>query len=225
MFNTGRCSTHTEPFKFDDKLNNLNKRNFEMVISRFDENINWSDNYKKFRTIYNKGKDDIEAPYVKMANKGHLADTILNHIIQNYDNLADVTFFTHGSFNYRGDQLIKESGTCHKFFKDFIQTDKNTLVYISRSDLPPSGHTFYEYPETMGEVYKYIFEKDYSPNFNWPCGVWLSVGKERIRKTPLQIYEKMLKFVLKNHNNEEPSQHIYRTRGIYIERFILNCFL
>ena len=36
-------------------------------------------------------------PYIKLENKGHLADTILRHIIKNYDNLADVTFFTHGS--------------------------------------------------------------------------------------------------------------------------------
>ena len=32
----------------------------------------------------------------------------------------------------------------------------------------------------------------------------------------------MLHFVLKKHNDQEPSQDIYRTRGIYIERFILN---
>lgn len=36
-------------FKFDEKLNNKNKNNFEIVISRYDEDISWSNNYKKFR--------------------------------------------------------------------------------------------------------------------------------------------------------------------------------
>ena len=26
-----------------------------MVIARYDEDISWSDNYKAFRTVYNKG--------------------------------------------------------------------------------------------------------------------------------------------------------------------------
>ena len=177
------------PFKFDEKLKNLNKENFELVIARYDEDISWSNNYKDFRTIYNKGNDDISMPYIKLENKGHLADTILRHIIENYDNLADVTFFTHGSFNYRNDQLIKEEGKCHKYFKDFIQTGQDTLVYIPRIDLPSPKQVFYEYTETVQDVYKYIFEKDYIPNFKWACGKWLSVSKDRIRKTPLDIYK------------------------------------
>ena len=220
-----RLTTNTEPFIFDEKLKLLNKKHFEIVISRFDEDINWSDNYKNFRTIYNKGLDNISHPYIKLENKGHLADTILRHIIINYNNLADVTFFTHGSFNYRNDQLIKEHGICHKYFKDFIKVDKDTLVYIKRRDLPKSDYKFYDYDECVGDVYKYIFNDAYNPNFEWDCGKWISVSKERIRKTPLETYKRMLQFILKKYNNEEPTQHIYRTRGIYIERFILKCFL
>ena len=101
-----RLTSNTPPFSFNKKLTNLSKSNFEIVISRYDEDISWSNNYKKFRTIYNKGDDNIEKPYIKLENKGHLADTILRHIIINYDNLADVPFFTHGSFNYRNDQIV-----------------------------------------------------------------------------------------------------------------------
>ena len=54
-----RCLSYTPPFKFDEKLKNLNKNNFELVIARYDEDISWSNNYKDFRTIYNKGNDDI----------------------------------------------------------------------------------------------------------------------------------------------------------------------
>jgi len=220
-----RCLSFTPPFKFDEKIKNLNKNNFELVIARYDEDISWSNNYADFRTIYNKGNDTIPMPYIKLKNKGHLADTILTHIIKNYDKLADVTFFTHGSFNYRNDQIIKEEGKCHKYFNEFIQTGKDTLVYIPRHDLPSPQSKFYNYPETVQDVYKYIFEKDYIPNFKWACGKWISVSKDKIRKTPLDVYKRMLHFVLKNHKGQEPTQDIYRTRGIYIERFILKCFL
>ena len=220
-----RCTTYTPPFKFEEKLKSLNKNNFEIVISRYDENIDWSNNYKNFRTIYNKGKDDIESPYIKLDNKGHLADTILKHIINNYNNLSDVTFFTHGSFNYRDDQIIKETGNCHRFFKDFIKTEKNTLVYIPRNDLPDIDYKFHDYHETIGEVHKHIFGSEYIPNFKWACGKWISVSKEIIRKTPVETYQKILDFILKDYENKEPTQHIYRTRGLYIERLILKCFL
>ena len=220
-----RIKKITSKFKYNNKLDNLNKSHFEIIISRYDEDITWSDNYKKFRTIYNKGLDNIETPYIKLENKGHLADTILRHIILNYNNLANVTFFTHGSFNYRNDQLIKDTGKCHKLFHDFIQTDKDTLVYIKKRGLPDKNKKFKNYPKTVGNVYKSIFNKDYKKKFPWAIGKWISVSKERIHKTPIKIYKKMLDFVLDNYKNKEPSQKIYRTRGIYIERFILSCFI
>ncbi len=194
-------------------------------MSRYDENIDWCDNYREFATIYNKGKDDVNYPCIKLENKGHLADTILRHIIKNYNNLSDVTFFTHDSFNYRNDQLIKESGKCHRLFDDFVTTDKNTLVYILRRDLPAKNGTFYDYPDTMGNIHKKIFNKEYIPNFKWGCGKWISVSKENIRKTSIEIYQNMLDFVLADFQGKEPSQFIYRTRGIFIERLILKCFM
>tara|TARA_Y100000389_G_scaffold205142_1_gene264023 strand:- start:18917 stop:19591 length:675 start_codon:yes stop_codon:yes gene_type:complete len=224
MKKIGRLSTSTEPFKLSKSLYKKTKKNFEMVISRYDEDISWCKNYKNYITIYNKG-EDIEYEHIKLENKGHLADTILRHIINNYKNLADVTFFTHGSFNYRKDQLIKESGSCHKRFEEFIRTDKDTLVYISRSDLPDKNNKFYNYDETVGEVYYNFFGEEYKKNFRWGCGKWISVSREKIQNTPLSTYKKMLQFVLKDYHNQEPSQHIYRSRGIYIERFILKCFI
>ena len=221
-----RLSTKTEPFKFVKSLEDKTKKNFEIVISRYDEDISWCKNYLDFVTVYNKGDDlNHDCDCIKLENKGHLAHTILIHIIKNYDNLADVTFFTHGSFNYRNDQLIKEHGPCNRKFQEFISTNKDTLVYIPRYDLPGKDDTFSDYSETVGDVYHQIFGETYFRNFPWACGKWISVSREKIRKTPVSTYGNMLAFVLKNHDNKEPSQLVYRIRGMYIERFILKCFL
>jgi len=222
-----RLQSNTKPFILLEKLTNKTKKNFEIVVSRYDEDISWCDNYKDFITVYNKGINDLSYDYISLENKGHLADTILRHIIKNYDNLSDVTFFTHGSFNYRNDQLIKQNSNefnCFDFNK-FITTDKNTLVYIKRKDLPHKNGTFYDYPDTMGNIYQRFFNKIYIPNFDWACGKWISVSRENIRKTPKTIYQEMLNFVLEDFQGKEPSQFIYRTRGIFIERLILSCFM
>lgn len=218
-----RLKSITNPFTFSNKLLNKTKKDFEIVISRYDEDISWCIHYRDFVTIYNKG-DPIDYPYIKKENKGNLAETVLSHIIENYDRLADVTFFTHGSFNYRNDQLIKESGPCHKYWEDFISCDPGTLVYIERSDLPKSNDRIYDYNETIGDVYTRIFKKPYVPNFKWAPGTIISAGRDRIRSCPLDIYKRMLEFVLEPYENNEPSLNIYRNRDIHIERFLVHAF-
>ena len=213
------------PFKMSSKLENKCKTNFEMVVSRYDEDISWTRNYSEFRTVYNKGNHHSEYDYVKLENKGHLADTLLRHIINNYENLADVTFFTHGSINYRNDQIIKENGACRRKWSDFIATDSNTLVYIPRYDLPNGGDTVYGYKDNTETVYVRIFNRKYVPNFAWSCGKWISASRSQIRNCPKEVYQRMLDFVLEPHNGEEPSQEIYRTRGIFIERFIIHAMV
>jgi hypothetical protein len=216
-----RLTTQTPPFAFQKSLIGKTKANFEMVIARYDEDISWSDNYKEFRTVYNKGGPvDYEA--IPLENVGHLADTILRHIISRYDTLADVTFFTHGSFNYRKDQIIKEQGPCHRLWSDFINTD-SALVYISRRDLPAATEKAYDYTETFGDVYERFFLKPYVRDFEWACGKIMSVSRAHIQSRSKAFYQAMLDWILSPHEGP-PSQHVYRTRGIYIERFILDAF-
>jgi len=215
--------TRTPPFAFQECLYKKTKANFEMVIARYDEDISWSDNYKEFRTVYNKGEPtDYEA--IPLENAGHLADTILRHIIDRYHTLADVTFFTHGSFNYRKDQIIKEQGPCHRMWKEFIQVELDSPVYIPRGELPFAKEKAYDYTETFGEVYERFFSKPYVRDFEWACGKIMSVSRRHIQNKPKAFYQAMLDWILSPHEGVMPSQHLYRTRGIYIERFILHAF-
>jgi len=206
------------PFPLAKSVANATKADFEMVIARYDENIQWSDLYTTFRTVYNKGEPLAET--IPLENKGHLADTILQHIITRYDSLASCTFFCHGGINYREDQKIS-----FEEFPKFVSTDPNHLHYLKRRDLPETSERFNGYHQTAKEVFKYLYSEQYTPNFPWAFGKWISVGRDRIRKRPRAFYEKMLAWVLAPHEGKEPSQVIYRTRGIYIERFILKALL
>ena len=142
-------------FKFSDKLKYKNKKDFEIVVARYDENLDWCKNYLKFTTVYNKGSPiDIDCYKFNIPNIGHLADTILKHIIFNYNNLSNVTFFTHGSFNYRIDQIIKETKPCHKTFESFIHLDPNHIEFMERYEMKFSKNLrFYNYPLNMEQVF------------------------------------------------------------------------
>lgn len=215
-----RLTTTTIPFKMVPTLNGKNKSDFELVIARYDEDIHWSDNYIDFRTVYNKGSP-LDCESIPLENKGHLADTILKHILSRYDTLAKTTFFCHGSLNYRKDQQIKESGECHRRWQDFISLEKNACVYISRDDLEHHSVRYESNSKTVGELYKQFFKREYRPNFLWACGLWISISNNLIRRQPLSFYKELHDWILEGN----PSQDEYRSRGIYIERFLLHAFL
>lgn len=196
-----------------------------MVVARYDESITWTNEYALFRTVYNKGKNDLECDSIPLENKGHLADTILRHILRNYDTLADVTFFCHGAINYRGDQIIRDGPDSDQQWSNYITTHPNSLVYISRDDLFRRDEIIGDCKEKVSEVYSMFYEGRYSNSFPWACGLWISVGRDRIRQQPLEFYRKMHQWVLSPENGEEPSQKLYRDRGMHIEKFLLKAFL
>lgn len=70
----------------------------ELVVARYNENLSWLKKVsKKIKiTIYNKGKNDIDFPFISLPNIGRESHTYLYHIIKNYDNLSDKTIFCQG---------------------------------------------------------------------------------------------------------------------------------
>ena len=83
-----------------------NKTNLQIVIARYNEDLEWLKEppFNQYPVIvYNKGPNEnyYHAPNIiqnnKLPNIGRDAHTILYHIIEKYDNLADVTVFLPGS--------------------------------------------------------------------------------------------------------------------------------
>lgn len=65
----------------------------QLVIARFNEDISWSNCFPSI--IYNKG--EYQSNSINIKNVGREAHTYLYHIINNYDNLAEVTCFFQGT--------------------------------------------------------------------------------------------------------------------------------
>lgn len=81
--------------------------NIEIVISRYNENLEWLNEYpfNEFTyTVYNKGvNSDFEKNRVNkiitLPNVGRCDHTYLYHIVKNYNNLANITVFFPGSIH------------------------------------------------------------------------------------------------------------------------------
>lgn len=216
------------------KYENFENNNIEIVISRYNENLEFlSDeifnNYPII--IYNKGinYDFYKPPSLKkivnLSNVGVCDHTYLYHIIENYDNLANVTIFLPGSCT---DELKKDRyinvlnktietnntviyGYCDENNKsdlynfrltEWVSTNENNKILNPDSKLRECD--IYPYGKWYDEVF---------PGINNNCITYLgifSVSKEHIHNRNKESYEELIKFV-SNSINEECAHYIERS--------------
>ena len=108
----------------------------EIVVARYNENLAWLKNIPKTIkiTIYNKGIDDIDFPFIKLPNIGRESHTYLYHIIQNYDNLADQTIFCQGDSIFHSPDFLN----LIKNRKYFEPIQPLSAFYWPEGDTPPN---------------------------------------------------------------------------------------
>jgi hypothetical protein len=216
------------------KHENFENNNIEIVISRYNENLEFLrdeifNNYPVI--IYNKGlNNDFYKPpslkkIVNLPNVGVCDHTYLYHIIENYDNLANVTIFLPGSCTdeHKKDlytnvlnKTIETNNTviyghCNENNKsdlynfrltEWISTNENNKILNSDSKLRECD--IYPYGKWYDEVF---------PEINNNCVTYLgifSVSKEHIHNRSKASYEKLIKFV-SNSINEECAHYIERS--------------
>jgi hypothetical protein len=78
------------------------KEKYQIVVSRYNEDITWLLPFKEITIIYNKGDNHNllnKFTTIQLENVGRESHTYLYHIIKNYDNLADKTIFFQGKID------------------------------------------------------------------------------------------------------------------------------
>ena len=207
---------------------------FNIVIARYNENLKWllEINDDQFNIIvYNKGINDnfVKLPnmtIINLDNVGRCDHTYLYHVINSYNNLADITIFLPGSGNL--DYKLSK-------IKNLIMLVKK---YNSSIILPDEYHdngvkdVFYDF--TLDEwVTSHIDNKDLNPECNLelseirPFGKWFehyfndikihivmqrgifSVDKRDILQHPKEYYENLIK-QLSNSSNPEAGHYFER---------------
>jgi hypothetical protein len=204
----------------------------EIVVTRYNEKLEWLNTqpFSKYRaTIYNKGTN-LNINYsnnikkiINLPNIGLDVHSFIYHIINNYDNLSNITVFFQGSINKRRDKYIKCLHVIDKIEKtntsiiactkenNFLQKNSGFVLnnYPFSSEENRSHNSDVTFPckiRPFGPWFYDIFNKWHAtPDNNDPltlrsfdnicyCHI-LSLKKEDILKKPKEYYIYLLTFL------------------------------
>jgi hypothetical protein len=218
--------------KTTTKLSDKKKK--EIVVSRYTENLNWIlnvDSYIKI-IVYNKGDDNLSEAVrgridriFKLKNVGREGHTYLTHITDNYNNLADITFFTQGKPHLLGRTIksffdIPEPNEKRSLMK--LQTNQKSVnhIFYRDNDNPPehcklaftkrwpetlkSKHTLHDY---WNGFINYAFPLKEQCKFSY--NATFSVTKSYIQNYSLEYYDKIKKSL---------EHHVAPEEGHFLER-------
>jgi len=109
----------------------------DLVVARYEEDISWvkniPENLYSSIVIYNKGEKaefDLPKSTVKtLPNFGRESHTYLHHVIDNYDNLADITFFLPGSAWTRDDKKARVERIV-----DYLKANRTSVIIGHKDD-------------------------------------------------------------------------------------------
>lgn len=204
----------------------------DLVVARYEEDISWVKNipenlYNRI-IIYNKGGEaefNLPKSTVKMLpNFGRESHTYLHHVIDNYDSLADITFFLPGSAWTRGDKQQRVQRLV-----EYLKQNR-TSVIIGHKDDKMINDTYNfsidTWTVTNAENRLKNPESSLTPSVDRPLRTWfekrfdgdsmncvsftgiIAVSRDDIRKRPKEFYEEMYK----EHSHTNPEVVHYSER-------------
>ena len=217
--------------------NIIYKNNVEIVISRYNEDLLWLNEYpfNQFEyIIYNKGDNDNfykknVKKIVKLPNVGRCDHTYLYHICENYDKLSDIVVFLPGSVNIKDkknkainilENIIKNNykkayfigNYCHSiknYFKNF-KIDKYKCADSRNFNKNNETKLFKCKIRPYGRWNEYFFK-------NTPAGWYTYSGVFSIDKKDILQHQVERYMILKNivglHSNPEVGHYIERSWG------------
>lgn len=180
--------------------NNIKKIKAFLVVSRFNEDVSWINNYTSNYIIYNKGEKLPELYKQKLLpNFGANQYDIFNYIYTNYNNLPDLIAFVQGNpFDHclleKFNQLIYSESYVPLFgdarYPHGIYHEDNNNWYINgdfNRHKPPSKFS------SFNEYMDHLFE-DYTPlsPLYFPPGSQLIVEKERCLFYSKEFWKKLM---------------------------------
>lgn len=189
----------------------------DLVVARYEEDISWIKNipeslYNRI-IIYNKGEDaEFNLPnstVKRLPNFGRESHTYLYHVIENYNHLADITFFLPGSAWARGDKQDRV-----KRIIEYLSKNRTSVIIGHKEDrVINEAYNFSidNWAVTNEENKRKNPESSLTPSEDRPLRSWfekrfgndslncvsftgiIAVSRYDILKRPKEFYEKIFK--------------------------------
>jgi len=156
------------------------KKDLEVIVARYNEDVNWIKELNYKSTIYNKNIEDNHLFSNNLENVGRESHTFFNHIVNNYDNLPEYLAFIQGNpFDHCKDvvNLINDFDFKTEF-KELGVLHKLTMEYESINEQVES------YSKKIGFDIKY-------PIYMTP-GAQYIISRRMIKKNSLEYYKNIL---------------------------------
>jgi len=164
-----------------------------IVLSKFNENTDWTKKLIHKVTIYDKSNNPIEGS-IQLKNVGREGETFLYHIVNNYHNLDDVTVFLQGN-PFEHLQILV--GWRAKLTDEEINLVINKMNYeINDSSIFTTFYqVLYNDPDgtngaNISRDCKEYFDEVYH-NFTVSPGAQYIVPKKNILSRPLEFWKKL----------------------------------
>jgi len=178
----------------------------EIVVARYNENIDWLKPLLHHATIYNKGDSNTVtsiawmqygARVAYLPNVGREAQTYIWHIVNNYDRLSEWTTFTQGNpFDHERAPLTL-SKRCQNGMSSNCSLANNSQTWH-----PSESFNIKQYRGKLLEPYEGTFKQFWDKYVRVPFpknnrffvywGAIFCVSKERILSRPRSDYVSML---------------------------------
>lgn len=198
----------------------------DMVVAHYNEDLSWIEAVRPFVRlfIYHKGNNPENKDFIMLKNVGREAHTFLTHIINNYDNLADITLFMQGriSDHFYGDGIfdtytfvemlvrgaLKNGNSCNM---SHIPT--NCSGYSQLRPLAVPGVKFGK--ENFAQWLKRVLDMDMpTEGLIWYIGAIMCIHRKLIHSRSLAFYKELLKEV--DHDIHPEEAHFFERAWYYI---------
>ncbi|XP_038053542.1 uncharacterized protein LOC119725991 [Patiria miniata] len=196
---------------------------YEIVISHFNEKLDWMKPLADHSHVYHKGKDKGPPFDVykleKLPNVGREAHTYLYHIIQNYDKLASITVFLQGTdpggehrqWCFPTAMAFVQRAKKHKYCKSrhSLYGDWGRISHISKWLKSLQNGQMRRANLTMGEFYTALFGTKPPHGVPLCLSGCFSASRGNLRRFPVSFYEKAISFV-NDHSDPEEGHYFER---------------
>jgi len=197
---------------------------YNCVVSRYKKNVDWVYKLKNINKYFIYDKEMPESLYNIPVNKGNEASVYLKYIIDNYNNLADFTFFIHDD-----EYAWHHTGSILDLFDEAVNSNK--LYYNINAGCILGSIVSNRYYNDILIWYNNYIEK-YIPLNSLPNPDWTQdhrgsaqflVHKSLITNLPLEFYQNLYNWIIiTDMPNEKSGRFLEYTWHVFWEIYPKN---
>ena len=181
----------------------LDKTKLKVIVSRYNEDLDWVNNIKYDTIVFNKNESDYGLFENNLPNVGREGHTFFNYIVSNYEYLPEYIAFLQGKPQDHCSNVINEIND-FKFDAPFKQ-------------LGPLFEETMEIEAINQQIKGYAYKIGFEPKFPvyYVRGGQYIISREQIYKNPKAYYEKIL---------ETLSNEVYPFDGLNVEKTLFQLY-